>query len=175
MNAQNDNCILCGIPCGSQSHTESRKLFNCGSCGQYQTASSPGNWGQVFEESKHLLAGIARERTEQNLEPVFIDPDNISDLLNGPVPRTVQEKARRLLKALAQKTTFPGETIHVPLPRDNALGYCKNSEEAKFFIQHLEDQGWILHQNNTVQNKPGTPKIITQRVGAILRLFKGTI
>lgn len=127
-----------------------------------------GNWGQLFEDSKHLLSGIARERTEQNLEPMFIDSNNITDLLDGPFPRTVQEKARRLLKSLARKTTFPGETVQVLVPRDNPFGYCKTDEEMKFFLSHLTEQGWIQRRDNAGPGKAGAPRVITPKGWAYL-------
>ena len=65
--------------------------------------------------------------------------DNIVNL----TPRTVHEKADRLLQALGRRSQWPGFRVPLDARVDYPLGYCANAEEFNFFLQLLQARRMI--------------------------------
>ena len=61
-------------------------------------------------------------------------------------PTTIAEKTRRLLHSIATKSEFPGRTIELVPSRDYSLVFGRNDDELIFFLEHLEELGWLKRE-----------------------------
>src|SRR4051812_43992039 len=100
------NCPLCGKPASKARHLPSNDWeVQCERCGNYLT-----NCYETLVNShggKNLigLSGIARSYHERR-EKLFLTDENRADY-ERMAPRFVIDKAKRLLQAIASRTTYP--------------------------------------------------------------------
>ncbi len=91
------------------------------------------------EDQRIQLAGLTRESTELNREPLLITNENLEDLL-ACVPRRIPDRALRLLAAVSRQTKFFGQSVDIHMEDDVPLAYARNSEELRCFVNYLDDE-----------------------------------
>ncbi len=143
-------CLLCGSAIEQQYYSE-RVVFayKCPICGMVTLSEEAVlNLGYGSQESKHLLSGFTRERTEFGLKPIDIMASDIEGIgKSASVPRNVSEKLDRLLKYLEKKSDYPGKTVALIPGLDYPIAYALNSEELLYLLKQLASLNWIETPN----------------------------
>ncbi len=129
---QMKNCLLCGSGIEKRYHTERMVIpYQCPVCGRVTLAEDAAmalHYGSI--ESKHLLSGFTRERTELGLNPIDITARDIEEIGKSTnVPRNVSEKLDRLMQYLERKSEYPGKYVGLVSQRDYPIAYARNFEE----------------------------------------------
>jgi nucleoside 2-deoxyribosyltransferase len=97
----------------------------------------------------HLVSGYTREQVERRqAEPSvrlaqfleFADFERVA--LSGP--RTIPERAAKLLQAIKRRTHYFGETIALKPETDYTLAYARNSNEFMSFGRYIRDRAWAV-------------------------------
>jgi nucleoside 2-deoxyribosyltransferase len=146
---QSDKCKLCN---GAAKCWEDHPGFNrfncqCARCGNYSIMGPLATTVlPTFADRYYLLAGCIRERTEHGQAQVQLTQEIIDDML-ALAPRTVLQKAEKLLGSLARKSRYPGDWVHLTWRDSVPLGYCKNEEELHYYLEHLRVRRLIDTQN----------------------------
>ena len=86
---------------------------------------------------RDLLAGYTREHPD-----VVLEGSNLEEIL-AQCPRTVEEKAFKLLTAINKRTEYFGEQIQIDPEADFRLAYAKNSTEFRALFHCLDQWGFI--------------------------------
>ncbi|HKM53308.1 MAG TPA: hypothetical protein VJY33_07830 [Isosphaeraceae bacterium] len=120
--------------------------FHCERCGDF-CADKQCILALRGSEPQPDLSGLAREMTEQGerLRLTYTNMDEARKL----APSTIAEKTRRLLHSIATKSEFPGRTIELVPQRDYPLVFGRNDDELIFFLEHLEELGWLKREAET--------------------------
>jgi nucleoside 2-deoxyribosyltransferase len=139
-------CVLCKgqVECQLE-HVGSHVLnFDCKLCGSYslQDLRLKDLMLPKFKDRFHLIRGCIREQNLHGQTPVNLTEESISDMLSL-APRTVLEKAGKLLIAIARKSRYPADRVSLDPDDSYPIGYCTNTRELKFYIEHLRVQRLI--------------------------------
>jgi hypothetical protein len=142
--SENHRCELCQSTAECDVDHRQRQIHvNCPRCGKYLIAKDMAeDILSRYKDRYHILSGCIRERTEHSDLETGLSEESIEDML-GLAPRTVLEKAHRLLQSLARRSEFPGQEIELLAQVSPSLGYCKNESELRFFVEHLRVQRLI--------------------------------
>lgn len=147
MRESSEKCPLCFRPMESTRENDGgARGFSCPRCGKFKIYTPLA--GNLKEAQRIPLAGVTREATELNHEPILITLENIDELL-VLVPRRIPDKAIRLLSALARRTKFFGELKELHLENDVPLAYSINSAEFRNFVNYL-------HESQLIERQPWT-------------------
>lgn len=114
--------------------------IQCPRCGKFKIFVPL--MGSLTEDQHIRLAGLTRESTELNREPLLITSDNLNDLL-ALAPQGIPDRALRLLAAVSRRTKFFGQSIKLHWENDVPLAYARNSDEFRHFVDYLHDAGLI--------------------------------
>jgi hypothetical protein len=97
----------------------------------------------------YLISGHTREQFERReAEPSiglaqfleFADFDRVE----VSSPRTIPERAAKLLQAIKRRTHYFGETVPLKPETDYTLAYARNSNEFMSFARYIRDRGWAV-------------------------------
>jgi len=90
----------------------------------------------------HLLSGKTREHWEAHCKALTLTTKELYRArdLRG---LTVQEKLLRVLRKLAERSKFPGDSVRLRLASDYPLALCKNQQEMFYHLKCLRDTGYI--------------------------------
>lgn len=91
----------------------------------------------------------ALARGDSGFFPVYNQAD-FAEMLDRPEPQ-VQEKLRLLLKHLGLSTAFPGNNERFDAKNDYSLICARNSEEAKFYLRALKEEGFASVEHDGQQ------------------------
>ena len=147
-------CPLCdpSASAGLSLHA-SFSCYTCKACGPYVLdeelvllfkASFQSNKVTVRSSDFHLVGGYTREQGEIRERPVCLDITTYAEVLSQ-CPRTVREKADKLLTAVHRKTEFFGQAIPLTPETDYRLGYAKNTVEFFALIHFLSDNRLVTY------------------------------
>jgi hypothetical protein len=151
-----EKCILCGLDCPSEVDREAlkgRSLISCPRCGDYWLYDLARHPSQEIQERIHLLSGLCREQKENDgspptvTSPMVSNPEVFDREVASRAPSNIRGKAFSILKYIASKSTFPGHELWINPINDYPVGYCKAAEEFEFYLQHLEELGWLNIDN----------------------------
>lgn len=93
----------------------------------------------------HLLSGFVRELHDLKKQPPALTyPSSPPGLCipgaDAHFPKTIAEKARKLLASLTRKTEYFGSSVVLQPGNDYVLGYASNGEELVQLALYLEEQ-----------------------------------
>jgi nucleoside 2-deoxyribosyltransferase len=94
-------------------------------------------FGKPSPEVQAQLCGYVREQNERGIRTVEFNQELVGNIHNL-VPQGVQEKADRLLQAIARKSQWPGFMVRLEASVDYPLGYCVNESEFFYFLSSLQ-------------------------------------
>ena len=89
---------------------------------------------RVSDADRHLLGGYAREQWQFRQSQESLDVNNYRRILSG-CPRTVHEKADKLLAAIHRQTKHFGQEVCVMLSRDYRLAYAQSDALLDYLIE----------------------------------------
>jgi len=136
-----EKCPLCFRPVQNKRENNGMAAgINCTRCGKFKVYVPLLD--ALNENQRIELAGLTRESTELNREPLLITNENLEDLL-AVVPRRIPDRAIRLLAAVSRQTKFFGEPVDIHAEDDVPLAYARNSEELRHFVNYLHDERLI--------------------------------
>lgn len=151
--------------CDNEGATYLSQTIDCPICGEYAVSLSKApNLARV--EDRHLVSGYIREQNELyrregyywNIPSLGDEPEKTCETIKNTAPRTVEEKANKLLQILVHKTKAFGDELWLT-PHDYPLGYCKHYSEFGSLLEYLAESKLINH-----------PEI---HLGSIINRFKG--
>jgi hypothetical protein len=116
------------------------KLFHCERCGEFG-ADKQCILALRGSEPYPDLMGVAREMNERG-DQLRLTYTNMGEA-KKLAPTTTAEKARRLLRAIARKSQFPGQTIELVREVDYPLVFGRGADELVFFLDYLEKLDWL--------------------------------
>jgi hypothetical protein len=116
--------------------------YSCQRCGRFAYSAGAFGDGPPSPQVRALVCGYVREQNERGNRAVEVNRQ-IAENIRNLAPRGVQEKADRLLQALARQSRWPGDDIRLVESRDYPLAYSFNEEELNFFVLHLAKSGLL--------------------------------
>jgi len=134
-------CPLLGHPASSVRRigTMDAYVVDCPVCGRYSFSGSLGaSLESISEDTRRAVSWYARERAEHG-EPIpELTTINIDEIAKSMADLPVLEKANRLLRAYATRSTYPGS----PIPLENmdqfaSLVRARSKDEVKYLSNYL--------------------------------------
>lgn len=133
--------------------------FRCLRCGQFECT-----WNVCVNVLPHLhpsewqrLSGVLRERFERDgrkAGSLLITDDNLKSLIaSAPAAFDIPNNARKLLAAVARRTSSLGAKVQLDNLNDAPLAYAIGRGEFKFLIDYLVELGWLKGFKKTVNGK----------------------
>lgn len=127
-------------------------FIECKRCGSYLIERKlTFGWPDATDAPLlHLISGYTREVSDREDGDFGSEPPEWARLtmdalpsIRRQLPRTIEERAEKLLLALHRKTSFFGHTIELDMERDVPLGYALNRNEFWSMLEHLQDCGYF--------------------------------
>ncbi len=141
MGGERDTCPLCSrLVQNTRENNGMSAGIDCIRCGKFRMYVPLLD--TLDEDQRMQLAGLTREWTELNREPLLITNENLEDLL-AVVPRRIPDRALRLLEAVSRHTKFFGQSVDIHMENDIPLAYARNLEELRQFVNYLHDEDLI--------------------------------
>ena len=148
------SCPLCGIEhaakiiAGADYEARGIHKIECPRCGTYFIAADAE--AKLLERAKHdrsLLAGVARERSEQGRPVVLAGSTSsggreregitVDEALHSLAPHSVLEQAERALMNLALKSNYPGAFIQVNFSDNWPLLFVEDKPSAGHVLAYM--------------------------------------
>lgn len=147
--AKQEACPICSFPNANvEKDLLARNSFiDCKRCGRYEISEKC----LLFDKEKlsnigYILSGLSRELTETGgIPPKFLQ-ENIDELIkNYPVPdiSNIEEKAKKLLQRLKEKTESFGDLVTLSTKDDYPLAYAKKEDELIALVNLLEESNLL--------------------------------
>lgn len=94
-----------------------------------------------------ILSAHVRELDEQG-ERATLTLEQAEAIMSAPeVPMTADQKERRLLRYVYQKSEAPGDPVNLhPLSRSYNVAYASNLQELVYLIEKARDAGWLIRE-----------------------------
>lgn len=171
-----DVCPLCGAGASfGTAHAEDDVLLavRCPRCGEFRISPEDAvRIGEVLgadgeEEPSsdlHLVSGYLREMTLLGSGGIRVRPESISAMI-AAAPRSVPDRADRLLLNLAGLSRFAGHRVDIDYEHDHVLSYSRYGGETAFLMEHLIAEG-------LVDREPGAYARVAVGVGGWGRVEK---
>jgi nucleoside 2-deoxyribosyltransferase len=125
------------------------KGYKCLVCGPYFITATAEAIAKNNSNSSRLSAWI-REYKENNLNPPQITSDILENILKNLPVRTPLEKQLILLRAIEQRTMYPGAEVSLSQTYDYPLAWASNSNELSYLLNALKERGFIILGKTTV-------------------------
>lgn len=137
-----DLCPLCGRKIIQMHPTESDiHIYDCEICGRVNITDQAIS--VLTPETKALLSGITRNRTDRRQKPDDILSDNIETLVSqANLPQTIAEKLDLIMVFLADKSDFLGQGHRFNPDKDYPVAYSRNQTEFRYLLNQLKSQGF---------------------------------
>jgi hypothetical protein len=132
------------------------EYIECSLCGRYTIgltlARTIENGTPI--ESVHIVSGYLREEWDKYRARLLVDHDcdttppflvdrEACAAIVDQAPRTVTEKAHKLLKAVERRTDYFGQLVGLDFRTDYPLAYAQNTEEFRSLANYLFERGFI--------------------------------
>ena len=142
MQLEATNCILCGVNAKRQSQDplNMNYYYECSNCGKFFATSNVVDSGT--QANYYLLAGYVNYANESKEYPKFTST-NISLYLDHPImPRTILDKADKLLIHFFYRTEFYTQPVKISMHL--AVCFAKNDRELFALYDLLDKQGYLV-------------------------------
>lgn len=144
-----DKCTLCGLEANYfDTFGFDGSKYDCPRCGRVEisgTAEAVYLNNPKYENEKHILSGITRYRTENNLKPIVILSDSYDYLKDEYyIPRNVSQKLNLLLRYLSKKSDYAGHKIEINYGLDYPITFSKSVNEFNFILEQIKDKKLII-------------------------------
>jgi len=146
-------CLFCKHPASANTTPEFNRRWRCERCGEYEVGESLtvtlDRGGSTGYRDAHALSGYTREQVDRRqADPSvklaqFLEFADFERVTVGG-PRTIPERAAKLLQAIQRRTHYFGETIPLNPETDYTLAYARNSKEFMSFARYVRDRGWVV-------------------------------
>jgi nucleoside 2-deoxyribosyltransferase len=119
----------------------------CNRCGEFLIARECLIFSDVREKIYsigYLLSGLSRELYEIGEEKPFFQVKNLDDYLKHyllPNKDSVEDKAKKFLQRIRERTTYYGQRIEIDYEKDYSLAYAQNIQEFWALLDLLGDSG----------------------------------
>jgi len=153
MSSVYNTCPICQFALPSekilQNHANDTFYIDCPKCGKY------GCTWEVFMNVLHRLSpddliqlcGVLREKSEITSDTrdfaMLTTASLPAFLASAPDLRDVDTKVHKVLRAIARRTTHPGEWVTFPDATSYPLGYAANPHEWLYLIDYAQKQNWL--------------------------------
>jgi hypothetical protein len=149
-----DVCPLCGNAASfrtAQGEASPVIAVHCAQCGDYRVAPDDAvavsetrmTGGTAFAaDTLHLLSGYTREMTIMGGGGVLLSPEN-ARAMAAAAPRSIPERADRLLLNVAGLSEFAGQRIQLDYGTDYVLSFSTHGGETAFLMDHLIAEGLV--------------------------------
>ncbi|HEY3250006.1 MAG TPA: TIR domain-containing protein, partial [Ignavibacteria bacterium] len=129
------------------------KIYICNRCGKYKvTGRGQAISKEYFKGLNYILSGIARNLTEDRLEPLLITSTDPKELIKKyDIPKTIEDKIYLIIKYLKRKSDHFGQLVQMQDSLDFPVAYCANSLELKSILDTMVDWQYIksIGETNT--------------------------
>lgn len=142
---KSNTCYICSSPANSNQQGDTFH-YTCKRCGNYIVSKTEP---PSFEETlRPAISGYVYEHQSPR-EPFHLTPVAITTIQKMS-PISLEEKIHKLMRWIERKTEYPGHTIRqiYDYPEIISTCYAKDTNEIKFFLDHLEERKLILATND---------------------------
>jgi hypothetical protein len=153
--AKQEACPICSFPNAIVEKDLSRGVsyIECKRCGGYEISDILKQFGkEKLSVIGYILSGLSRELAETGENfPKFL-PQNIDELSkNYPVPdiSNIEEKAKKLLQRLKERTESFGDLVTLSTKDDYPLAYAKKEDELIALIRFLAKKDFLSIKSHT--------------------------
>jgi nucleoside 2-deoxyribosyltransferase len=140
------DCLFCGSSLSPVKRLGDRLAFevDCPQCGLYSITQriQSGLMKDQYDQYKHLIAGVIREKNELGIGIDLISIENILNIVNDPlVPKTIGQKLDKILLYYYRRSKVYGQWLSVDERTPSSIGYALNHDELLNMVQALIDTG----------------------------------
>lgn len=140
-------CLFCGKDASSNlaGSSDFTEIVNCDRCGSFlanKILLLSFRHGEKIQDG-YLLSGFVREQNELELDPPKFSDHKVCEEIAKQLPRSISDRARKLLQAIARKTKFFGDDVQLIYKNDFPLAYASNEQELGYFVKYLKQRGFI--------------------------------
>jgi DNA-binding PadR family transcriptional regulator len=119
-----------------------RNVVDCNTCGKFViTRHAIGELNR--SDKKLLLPSWLREHWEKGNNPPELNQEFLKTLLPNLQEYNPLKKQLMLLRALQDKTEYPGFEVGIDSKHDFPLVWAKNEDELRYYIDALEERGFL--------------------------------
>jgi len=169
------DCPLCKYPnikTQGDGALSTNYFVDCVRCGNYSISdqcllASKGR----LEEIGYILSGLTREINEEGItidnRPKFLTTNLDEYLKDFRIPNinSVEDKAKKLLQRIKDRTKFFGEKIELDSTKDYSLAYAKNEDEFRALFALLNKKKLTNIGTDYREYPGGTAKIVLEATG----------
>ena len=156
-----DSCKFCGgksIEVTSGGHPDLEFRVECPRCGVYFIEERAVNTepDHFVEERLHLISAVARWNSERDnplriTKELLVDRPEFEAKILSMCPQSTQERMDCILTYVADKSSYPGQLITIDSKHDYPLFYCKQNNELRFYLDHLDGNLLLAdHKGNDI-------------------------
>lgn len=125
-----------------------QKEYKCFVCGPYFITSTAEAMASNISGIQRLSAWI-RNYKENNLNPPEINGDLLENVLKNFPVRSPLEKQFLLMRAIENRTSYPGAEVSLGPNYDYPIAWASNPNEFRYLLNSLEERGFIKQQEIT--------------------------
>lgn len=143
-----DSCKLCGSDkplCLIDPDNDFLLLVQCPRCGKYNITNGALSTepDPFIKERLHLISAVARRNSERDnplhiTEELLVDRPEFEARILSMCPQNTRERMDCILTYVADKSSYPGQLITIDSKHDYPLFYCKQINELRFYLDHLD-------------------------------------
>jgi len=121
------------------------EYFLCDRCGEFIIEGIPGlasglQESRVTQEVRYKLSAWIREKREMDMDRPVINRENLDMIINNLPNYSPSEKQMKLLRNIARKTRYPGESIELNIEKDYPLAWALNYQEFVYYLYSLKNR-----------------------------------
>ncbi len=142
-----DSCKLCGNDkplCLVDPESDFLLLVQCPRCGKYNITDGALSVepDPFIKERLYLISAVARWNSERDnplriTKELLVDRPEFEARILSMCPQSTQERMDCILTYVADKSSYPGQRITIDSKHDYPLFYCKQNNELRFYLDHL--------------------------------------
>lgn len=119
-----------------------RTTYNCTRCGRFTITRTAEKKAENKEISPKLSAWI-RERNELGIDVPEINSNSLQEIVQSIPDYNPSDKQLLLLRNIARKSKYPGESINFLPGFDYPLAWAAVEEEFLYYIRYLVNRGLL--------------------------------
>ncbi|MCB2168868.1 MAG: hypothetical protein KQI78_14505 [Deltaproteobacteria bacterium] len=139
------DCPICSLNDTTLINTRDRGgdcEIECPICGKYWITRSSKKIPDNFKEKSKLSAWIREKNLFYDIIPEF-DSRNIKSIIENLPYYSTSQKQIILLRALRQKSKYPGDKVQLNEEQDFPLAWADNANEFRFYLQSISMRGFV--------------------------------
>lgn len=169
MSVELTKCRICGSKAEESSLEPAHgRSVRCPVCGNYELSfqAEPESPPPEIQDRLYLLSAFLRHHVSADGKEFTVLGKHLSSVsdfdaeIASGSPSTVSGKALALLDWITQCSPHYGAEVKVLLESDYPMGYCRNSQELKFCLHFLADQG-LIRRSEPYLNPPAEDVMLT--------------